>query len=116
VAAAGTLSVATGGTVPIIPLIVVSALLAGAAYSVTSVSAQTALFEHLPAAVRGRVFGVLASIVSVASLVPTVIAGPLADRVSVQAVAAGIGVLAVIAGFASYRFFGPTRRAAVPVD
>jgi MFS family permease len=110
VAAAGTVSVATGGTIPIIPLIVVSALFAGAAYSVTSVSAQTALFEHLPAAVRGRVFGVLASIVSAASLVPTIIAGPLADRVSAQAVAAGIGVLAVLAGFASYRLFGPTAR------
>jgi MFS family permease len=116
VAAAGTVSIATGGTVPIIPLIVASALLAGSAYSVTSVSAQTALFEHLPAAVRGRVFGVLASIVSAASLGPTIVAGPLADRVSAPAVAAGIGVLAVIAGFASYRFFGPTEGAAVAVD
>ena len=67
---------------PVIPLVVVLAFLAGAAYAATTVSAQTALFENMHAAVRGRVFGVLASIVSAASLLPILVAGPLADRVS----------------------------------
>lgn len=81
----------------VIPLVVVLAFLAGAGYAATSVSAQTALFEHMPPEVRGRVFGVLASIVSAASLAPILIAGPLADAVSgptVIAVAA-FGVVAV---------------------
>ena len=70
-------------------------------------SAQTALFENMPAGVRGRVFGVLASIVSAASLVPILVAGPLADAISgatVIAIAA-IGVL-LVAGW-SATLFGP---------
>jgi MFS family permease len=92
-------------------VVVVLAFLAGAAYAVTSVSAQTALFENLPADVRGRVFGVLASIVSAASLAPTIVAGPLADRITAPAVAAIIGGLAVLAGLASARFLGASRTA-----
>ena len=90
-----------------IPLVVLLAFGAGAAYAATSVSAQTALFENMPAGVRGRVFGVLASIVSATSLVPILIAGPLADRISgplVIAVAAA-GVVGVAA--ASATLLGP---------
>ena len=77
--------------IPILPLVIVIALLAGAAYAVASVSAQTALLEAIPAAVRGRVFGVLASIVSTASLAPALIAGPLADRISAPLVLVVVG-------------------------
>ena len=52
----------------------------------TIVTAQTALFENMAPAVRGRVFGVLASIVSAASLIPILVAGPLADASSGAAV------------------------------
>ena len=48
----------------------------------TIVSAQTAMFENTPAATRGRIFGVLASISSAASLLPILVAGPLADATS----------------------------------
>ena len=70
-------------------------------------SAQTALFENMPAGVRGRVFGVLASIVSAASLVPILVAGPLADEISGATVIAlaAIGVL-IVAGW-SAALFGP---------
>ena len=61
---------------PVIPLVAIGAFFAGSAYAATTVSAQTALFENMPAAVRGRVFGVLASIVSATSLIPILIAGP----------------------------------------
>lgn len=82
---------------PVIPLVAIGAFLAGSAYAATTVSAQTALFENMPAAVRGRVFGVLASIVSASSLIPILIAGPLADHISGPAVIsiAAVGVLAV---------------------
>jgi MFS family permease len=94
---------------PVIPPVVLLAFLAGAAYAATTVSAQTALFENMPAAVRGRVFGVLASIVSATSLVPILIAGPLADKISgplVIAIAAG-GVIVVAIWSAT--MFGPVR-------
>jgi DHA3 family macrolide efflux protein-like MFS transporter len=91
----------------VIPLVVVLAFCAGAAYAATTVSAQTALFENMPAAVRGRVFGVLASIVSAASLVPILIAGPLADAITGPLVItiAAIGVL--VAAIWSATMFGP---------
>ena len=83
---------------PVIPAVVVLAFCAGAAYAATTVSAQTALFENMPAAIRGRIFGVLASIVSASSLLPVLVAGPLADATSGPAViivtAFGVTVLA----------------------
>jgi MFS family permease len=88
---------------PVVPLVVVLAFMAGSAYATTTVSAQTALFENMPAAVRGRVFGVLASIVSAASLLPILVAGPLADAISGPAVIAiaAAGVLLVAVGSAT---------------
>lgn len=86
----------TAAGLPVIPLVVVLAFVAGSAYAITTVSAQTALFEHMPAAARGRIFGVLASIVSAASLVPILIAGPLADAIS-GPVVIGITAAAILA-------------------
>ncbi len=96
ISAAGPVGRAVG--LPVIPPVVVLAFFAGAAYAATTVSAQTALFENMPAAIRGRIFGVLASIVSAASLFAVLIAGPLADSISARVViamtAAGVVVLA----------------------
>ena len=99
--------VAAAAGLPVIPIVAVLAFFAGAAYATTTVSAQTALFENMPAAVRGRVFGVLASIVSAASLLPILVAGPLADRASATLVIAisAVGVL-ILAGW-SATLFGP---------
>jgi hypothetical protein len=100
---------------PVIPPVVVLAFGAGAAYATTTVSAQTALFENMPAGVRGRVFGVLASIVSATSLLPILIAGPLADKISgplVISIAAGLVILVAIW---SATMFGP-RPNAGPVE
>jgi MFS family permease len=99
--------IAGGTAVPVIPTVVLLAFCAGAAYAATTVSAQTALFENMPARVRGRVFGVLASIVSAASLLPILVAGPLADAISGPTVItiAAAGVLGVAAWSAT--MFGP---------
>ncbi len=93
--------------IPVLPLVVAIALVSGAAYAVTSVSAQTALLESIPADVRGRVFGVLASVVSTASLIPTVVAGPLADRISAPHVLVVAGLAVVAIAVWSMRFFSP---------
>jgi hypothetical protein len=92
---------------PVIPLVVVLAFFAGAAYAATTVSAQTALFENMPAAVRGRVFGVLASIVSATSLLPILVAGPLADKISGPLVIAIAAVAIIVVAVASATVFGP---------
>ena len=93
--------------VPVIPPVVALAFCAGAAYAATTVSAQTALFENMPAAVRGRVFGVLASIVSASSLVPILIAGPLADTISGPIVIAITATGVILAAIWSATMFGP---------
>jgi MFS family permease len=92
-----TFGVAAG--LPVIPIVVVLAFAAGAAYATTIVSAQTAMFENTPEATRGRIFGVLASISAAASLIPILVAGPLADLTSgptviALAAAAVLGVAA----------------------
>ena len=94
---------------PTVPLAVVLAFFAGSVYAATTVSAQTALFENMPAGVRGRVFGVLASIVSATSLLPILVAGPLADLTSGPLVIALSAVGVVVAGALSATFFGPRR-------
>jgi MFS family permease len=86
-----------------LPVVVAMAALAGGAYAVTSVSAQTTLVESMPPDVRGRVFGVLASIVSAASLVPSLVAGPLSDRVSTSATIALAGAALFLVGVWSAR-------------
>ncbi|MFL5686362.1 MAG: MFS transporter [Chloroflexota bacterium] len=86
-----------------LPVVVVTAMVAGAAYAVTSVTAQTNLTESTPADVRGRVFGVLASIVSAASLIPSLVIGPLADRLSTGAAIAIAGLILVTVALWSIR-------------
>ena len=104
-AAIGPIGRAAG--LPVIPLVVVIAFCAGAAYAATTVSAQTALFENMPAGVRGRVFGVLASIVSAASLLPILVAGPLADKISGPHVIAIAAVAIIVVATVSATMFGP---------
>ena len=99
-----------------LPVVVVVAMIAGAAYAVTSVTAQTNLVESTPADVRGRVFGVLASIVSAASLVPSLVAGPLADRVSTGAAIAVAGIALLLVGIWSVRRPDAADRRAVRRD
>ncbi len=98
-AIAAVASISGSSDLNLVPLAVVLAFVAGSAYATTLVSAQTALFENMAAAVRGRVFGVLASIVSAASLFPILVAGPLADATSAPLVVAltAAAVLAITA-------------------
>jgi MFS family permease len=49
------------------------------AYSFITVPAMTLLQEELPDDIRGRVFGVLNTLVSIFSFLPLIIVGPIAD-------------------------------------
>ena len=100
---------------PVIPAVIVLAFCAGAAYAATIVSAQTALFENMPAAIRGRVFGVLASIVSASSLLPVLVAGPLADAISARVVIVIVAVGVVVLALWSAFVFGRRPRTDQPV-
>jgi len=87
------------GPVTLLGVVVFVAFLAGVTYAFVAVPAQTALQEELPADVRGRVFGVLNTLVSLASFLPIIVVGPVADLVGTQLVilasAVVIGLTAV---------------------
>ena len=87
--------------VSLLSLVMGIAFLIGAAYSVVAISAQTQLQEDLPEDVRGRVFGVLNMLVSVASLSPILIVGPLADIFGREPVIFVVGLVVCLVGAAS---------------
>ena len=69
-----------GGAFPIFAAIVsITAFFFGISYAFVTVPAMTLLQEELRDDIRGRVFGVLNMLVSVFSLLPLVIVGPVAD-------------------------------------
>ena len=65
-----TLPEALSPIISLIALVVVIAVTAGIEYSFVAIPAQTALQEDLPVAVRGRIFGILNTLLSVASFCP----------------------------------------------
>ena len=93
-----------------IAVVVVIAVLAGLEYSFVAIPSQTALQEELPSDVRGRIFGILNTLLSVASFLP-VIAGPAAadivniffEGAGIPVVMAALGLLTLWAGIASWR-------------
>ena len=84
--------------VSMLALVVIIALLAGVAYTFVLIPSQTQLQEELPEEVRGRVFGVLGTLLSVASFVPIIVTGPIADVIGTQVVIFAVGVLVFVAG------------------
>jgi Major Facilitator Superfamily len=94
----------------IIAAAVVIAVFAGVEYSFVAIPAQTALQEELPSDVRGRIFGILNTLLSLASFAPVIRAPAIADILNIffegagiPAVMAMLGLLTLWAGIASWR-------------
>lgn len=112
-AAVGPIEDAVPAIAPLISLIavvVVIATVAGLQYAFVAIPAQTALQEELPSDVRGRIFGILNTLLSVASFLPVLAAPALADILNLFFSGSGIpivmgvlGVLTMAAGVASWR-------------
>lgn len=85
----------------LLSLVIVIALAIGAAYAFVAVPAQTQLQEDLPHDIRGRVFGVLNMLVSIASFLPIIIVGPIADAVGTSVVVQGAAVFVLLAAAGS---------------
>ena len=85
----------------------VIAFFAGIAYGLVAIPAQTQLQEDLPEDVRGRVFGILGMLVSVASFLPILIVAPLSDVVGTTAVIFVLSVGVVVVGVVSVVTRGP---------
>ena len=65
--------------VSVLSVVVAIAFIAGMAYASVAIPAQTELQEVIPEDVRGRVFGILNTLVSIASFLPIIIVGPVSD-------------------------------------
>jgi MFS family permease len=85
----------------LLSLVVAFAFFAGIAYSFVAIPAQTQLQEDLPEEVRGRVFGVLNMLVSVASFLPILIVGPIADALGTTVVLMLVALAITASGLAS---------------
>ncbi len=87
--------------VSIIAVVVVIALTAGVEYAFVAIPSQTALQEELPADVRGRIFGILNTLLSIASFLPVIIAPAAADILNIIFPGAGIPVVMALLGVAT---------------
>ncbi|MEO8570172.1 MAG: MFS transporter [Chloroflexota bacterium] len=95
------------GVTSLLSVVVVIAFFAGVAYGLVAIPAQTQLQEDLPEDVRGRVFGVLGMLVSVASFLPIIIVGPISDAVGTTIVIFAMAIVVVIIGVVSVVKRGP---------
>ncbi len=84
--------------VSLIAVVVAIALTAGVEYAFVAIPSQTALQEDLPPDVRGRIFGILNTLLSLASFLPVVVAPAGADLLNLIFPGAGIPVVMAILG------------------
>ena len=89
------------GVVSLLAVVVAIAFLAGIAYALVAIPAQTGLQEELPEEVRGRVFGVLNMLLSVASFVPIIVFGFISDNIGSTVVIVLVGLSVTAVGVAS---------------
>ena len=89
-----------GALLSVIALVIVIAFGAGIAYALIAIPAQTALQEELPVDVRGRIFGILNTLLSVASFFPVLAAPILADLVDIFL--PGLGIPIVLFGLSAF--------------
>ena len=98
----------------LVAVVVAIAFVAGIAYGIVAISAQVQLQEDIPADVRGRVFGVLNMLISVASILPIIVVGPIADLVGTTAVILTVAALVFVSGAISIVARGPIREGEGP--
>jgi MFS family permease len=111
-----------GSMISVLSIVVLVAVVAGVAYAFVAIPSQTQLQEEIPPDVRGRVFGVLNTLVSIASFLPIILVGPLADLIgtaTVMLVAAGVvgiaGIVSVVKVRPAYRVSAVPKRLIAPI-
>jgi MFS family permease len=93
----------------LVSVVVALAFLAGICYGIVAISAQVQLQEDIPPEGRGRVFGVLNMLISVASILPIIVVGPIADSVGTTVVILAVAALVLVSGLISIFVRGPIR-------
>lgn len=93
----------------LVAVVVAIAFLAGICYGIVAISAQVQLQEDIPAEGRGRVFGVLNMLISVASILPIIVVGQVADWFGTTAVILTVAAFVFVSGIVSIVVRGPIR-------
>jgi MFS family permease len=88
--------------ISLIAVVVVVAATAGVEYALVAIPSQTALQEELPRDVRARIFGILNTLLSVASFLPVLLAPAVADILNIAFPGAGIPVVMAILGLFTF--------------
>jgi len=83
-------------SISMVHIMVVLAFILGIATSFVFVPANTVLQEETSDESRGKVYGVLNSLIGIMSIVPVVMVGGLADLIGVKAVITGTGLVVII--------------------
>ena len=82
-----------------LPIAVVCFFLLGFANSLIDISCNTVLQENTTNEIRGRVYGVLSSIISGVALLPVVISGIMADLIGVGKMIFVLGLVLLFFGY-----------------
>ncbi len=90
-------------TAPLIPLVAALALAFGLALGAVLIPAFTVLQEGTTEESRGRIFGGVFTVVNLAIAIPALVAGAIADAISVYVAATAVGVAVVAVGLV-FRF------------
>jgi MFS family permease len=77
-------------------IMVVLAFILGIATSLVFVPANTVLQEETSDESRGKVYGVLNTLIGIMSIIPVVVVGGLADLIGIKAVITGMGIVVLI--------------------
>lgn len=101
-----TLNTLLPGVLDITPIHIITliAFFLGLANAFVFVPANTILQENTTDEQRGKVYGVLNTIIGVFSLIPIILVGGLSDLIGVVSVIVGIGVLLLLFGFSKIIF------------
>lgn len=81
-------------------LIVFFAFVLGFANAIVFVPSNTALQEHTTDEERGKIYGMLNTIIGILSLIPVILVGGLSDLIGVSRVIVGIGIGLILIGLA----------------
>lgn len=87
--------------VSVLAVVVAIAFVAGVAYAAVAIPAQTELQEVIPEDVRGRVFGILNTLVSIASFLPIIVAGVVSEALGTAPVLLAAAGLVGLSGVGS---------------
>jgi MFS family permease len=100
--------------VSVLAVVVAIAFIAGIAYAAIAIPAQTEMQEVIPEDVRGRVFGILNTLVSIGSFLPIIIVGYVSDALGTAPVLLAAACLVGLSGVGSILLRGRQQRMPPP--